>query len=182
MKNGTGGCTQRWVAAARGSSARAASAFARGPRSTRSGSEANQSIGDTFSARAANKLPKTYKTSGWAAVYRLRDGSIRKKIIGHGMRPIFPGFGGGKQIRDAGGAFALFEKPAREQGRRVFLHPLIDQSADFLAEIGGMSETGQFKTLQGVPGSGEKKLPGGLRGTGGHGTSVKDTLRILNEQ
>ncbi|MGC2891654.1 MAG: hypothetical protein WB627_21520 [Candidatus Acidiferrum sp.] len=182
MRNGRGGCTQRWVAPARGSSARAEYAFARGPRSTRSGSEANQSIGDIFSARAANKLPKTYKTSGWAAVYRLRGGSIRKKIIGHGMCPIFSGFGGRKQIRNASGTFALFEKPAREQGGRVFLHPLIDQSADFLAEIGGMSQTGQFKTLQGVPGSGKKELPGGLRGTGGHGTSVKGTLGILKTQ
>lgn len=181
MKNAMGGWTELWTALARGSSARVEHAFARGPRSTRSGNEANQSIGDIFSARATNKLQKTCKTSGKTAVYGLRDGSIRKKIIGHGMCSIFARFGRGKQIRNPGGTFALFEKPARQQSGCVFLHPLIDQSANFLAEIGGMGKTRQFKTLQGVPRSGKKELPRRLAAARIHRASVEGTCRILCE-
>lgn len=174
MKNGMGGWTQWWGPLARGSSARTEYALARVPRNTRSGSEANQSISDIFSAIATNRLQATCKTSGRSAVYGLRGGSIRKKIIGHRMRSISAGFGGGKHVRHSSGTFALFEKPASQHGGSVFLQPLVKQSADFLAEIGGMGQTRQFKTLQGVPRSGEKELPRRLSRARGHRPPIGD--------
>ncbi len=147
MKDDVGGWAQFREALARRSSAGAEHAFGRTPRSTPSGSHANQSIGDIFSAIATNKFQKTCKTSGWTAIYGLRGVTIRKKVIGHGTHPISAGFRGGKHIRDSSGAFALLEKPARQQSGRILLHPLIDQSANLLPKIGGMGKTGQFKTL-----------------------------------
>src|ERR1700720_2276876 len=151
MNNAASGWTQGWEAFARDFGARDASTFARALRSTRLVSALNQSVGGTFSSRAANKLQHPCKTSGWAAVYGLRGGSIRKKIIGRGMRAIIAGFAGGKHVRDPRGAFPLFHKPARQHGGGVLLHPLIEQGANLLAEIGSVRETRQPKTLQGGP-------------------------------
>src|SRR5271169_4336847 len=173
MKNGWRGETQRWDALAGNSVARAAGAFARAQRSTPSASGAKQSISGMFSSKAANKLQNTYKTSGRATIYGLRGGSIRKKIIGHGMRAFVVQFARGKHVRRPGGAFSLFEKPARQHGGGVFLHPLINQRANFLAEIGGVRETRQFKTLQGIPRSREQELPRRLSRASGHCASVR---------
>jgi hypothetical protein len=174
MENGAGEWTQRWEAFARDFDARDAGTFARALRSTRLGSAAKQSVGDTFSARAANKLQLPCKISGWAAVYGLRGGSIRKKIIGRRMRAIVPGFTGGKHVRDPRGAFPLIHKPARQHGGSILLQPLIEQGDDLLAEIGGVREARQLKTLQGVPRSGEKELPGWLCRAGGHWASGRE--------
>jgi hypothetical protein len=174
MRNGVGGETQWWEAPARDTSARDEWAFARAPQSTLSGSEVNQSIGDIFNATTRKKSQKTCKTSGWAAVYGLRGSSIRKKIIGHGMRSIVVGLAGGKYIRHPGSALTLLQKQAREHGGSVFFHPLIEQSANFLAEIGSVSETRQFKALQGVPRSGKKELPRWLSRSGGHRPPLGD--------
>jgi hypothetical protein len=76
----------------------------------------------------------------------------------------------------------LLEKPSGKQGGGAFLHPLIDQRGDFLAEIGSMSQSRKFKTLKGVARSGEKELPRWLRRTGGHKVSVKGTVCILVEK
>ena len=171
MRQRSSGETRWWETLARTGSARAESAFARAPRNTLSGSKANQNVRDMFSARSSKRVQKTRKTSGWAAIYGLRASSIRKKIIGHGMRPIPPGFGRGERVGHPRGAFALLHQPSRQHGGCIFLHPLIQQSANFLAEIGSMSQTRQFKTLQGVSGSGKKELPGRLRRARGHTTS-----------
>jgi hypothetical protein len=173
MANGERGETQLWEALAGNCVARTVGAFARAPRSTRSESETNESVGGILSSTAANKLQNPYKTSEGAAVYGLRGGSIRKKIIGHGMRAFVAQISGTKHIRRPGCPLALVEKPARQHGGGVLLHPLIQQSANFLAEIGRVGQTGQFKTLQGVSRSGKKELPGWLRRACGHRTSVK---------
>jgi len=151
MGSGMGGWTHRWDAPVREGAARAEYAFAGAPPSTLSGSEARRRIGDKFRARATNQLEKTCKTSGRAAVYGLGGGSIRKKIIGHRMCSIPSGFGGRKHVGHPRRAFALFKKPACQHRGGIFLHPLIDQRDNFLAEIGGVGEARQFKTLQGVP-------------------------------
>lgn len=174
MENGAVGRTQGWEAFARGTDARDVGTFARALRSTRLGSAAKQSVGGTFSARASSKLQHPCKTSGRAAVYGLRSGSIRKKIIGRGMRAIAAGFAGGKHVRGPRGAFALFQKPARQHGGSVFFHPLIEQRGYLLTKIGGVREARQLKTLQGVPRSGEKELPGRLGRTGGHWASDRE--------
>jgi hypothetical protein len=174
MENGAGGWTQGWGAFARDMDARDVGTFARALRSTRLGSAAKQRVGGTFSARAATMLHHPRKTSGWAAVYGLRGASIRKKIIGRGMRAIVAGIAGGKHVRGPGGTLPLFQKPARQHGGSVFFHPKIEQGGDLLAEIRGMREARQLKTLQRVPRSGKKELPGWLGGAGGHWTSDRE--------
>lgn len=162
MNKGTDPEAQWWATAEPESVRRARRTFARLPQSTLSGSESRQRIGDKFSAKASNKHLKTCKPSGRAAICRLRGGSIRKKIIGHRLRSIMPGFPGGKCFRQPRGTFPLVQKPARQHSGGVLFHPLVQQCTDLLAEIGGVGKTGQFKTLQRVPRSGKKELPGRL--------------------
>jgi hypothetical protein len=174
MENGAVGRAQGWEAFARGTDARDVGTFARALRSTRLGSAAKQRLGGTFSARASSKLQHPCKTSGRAAVYGLRSGSIRKKIIGRGMRAIAAGVAFGKHVRRPGRTISLLQEQARQHGSGVFFHPLIKQGGNLLAEIGGMREARQLKTLQGVPRSGEKELPGRLGRTGGHWASDRE--------
>jgi hypothetical protein len=170
----TDGGTQVWEALARRFSARAEDAFARPPRSTPLGSEADQSIGDIFRARGTNKLQKPCKTSGWTAVCVLRGVSIRKKIIGHRMCAIAAGLGVGKHLRRPAGTISLLQKPSRQHGGGVLFHPLIDQRGNFLAQVRGVCQTRQFKTLQGVPRSREKELPRWLGRAAGHMASDRE--------
>ena len=100
MKHEQNGEAQWWEAAAVGCPARDKFVFARPPQSTPLGSKAKLGIRGTFSPNTVKILQKASKTLGWAAIFGLRSGSIRKKIIGHSMGSIFAGFGGGKQIRD----------------------------------------------------------------------------------
>ena len=126
--------------------------------------------------------------SGW-------DRSIRKNIIGHRMRHgICHGTGQGagcgsgrgmtvrgKQslargvFRRAGRPLALLDEPAREHGAGVLFHPLIEQSANLLAEIGGVSEARKFVALERIARSREKKLPRRL----GWGTGHVSLLRRI---
>jgi hypothetical protein len=39
---------------------------------------------------------------------------------------------------------------------------LVEEGAQFLAEIGGMGEAGEFVALESIAGSGEKEFPGRL--------------------
>ena len=142
----------RWCKALAGDgSSRAKVAVVCASRRTPTGNDAKLRIGDIFKAIGTSKLPKTFKSSVWAAVYGLRGGSIRKKIIGHRMRPIPAGIGRGKHIRNAGRTLALLHKPARQHGNGVFLNPLVQQRPNFLTEIGSMAKPRQFKTLKRVP-------------------------------
>ena len=116
--------------------------------------------------------------------------SIRKNIIGHAMRPgawrrTGHGLSRGVAVRgkqalaqgvlgSARRPFALLDQPAREHGAGVFFHPLIEQRADLLAEIGGMGKTRKFVALERIPRSREKKLPRRL----GWGTGHDSLLRI----
>lgn len=182
MRNGNGNEAQGWDALASGSSSREKAAIVGAPRRTPAGNEARLKSADIWNARGTCNAPKNHKTSERTAVAPLRSGSIRKKIIGHGMRPIPAGIGCGKHIRNARRTLALLHEPARQQGGGVFLNPLFQQGPNLLPEIGGVGKTGQFKTLQRVPRSGEKKLPGRLRRTVGQMTSDKETARILKEE
>ena len=180
MENGGWSGTQLWDAPARNCSARADGVIARARRSTPLRSGANRDPSDIFHAIVANTLQKPCKFSGWAAVCGQRGGSIRKKIIGHSVCSIFAGFGGGKQVRRSSRMFSLLQKQARQHGGSVFLHPLIKQSGNLLAEIGGMRQARQFKTLQGVPRSREQELPRGLGRTSGHRPPLGDTANITS--
>lgn len=141
MRVEAGGGIQRWEALAIGRSSRAKVAIRHAPRRTPSGNEAQLRLGDIFKTFGASCAPKTCKTSERAVVYLLRSGSIRKKVIGHRMRPIPAGIGPGNHLRGARRTFALVHKPARQAGSGVFLNPFFQQRANFLSEIGGMRKT-----------------------------------------
>src|SRR5579859_579732 len=179
MKYGKNNEAQWWEAAAVGCPARGKYTLTQTPQSTPLGSQSKLSIRGTFRSHTAKTQRKAHKTSGGAAVFRLRSGSIHKKVIGHGMRSIAARWDARKHVRGARGAFPLLEKPAGQHGGGVFLHPLIDQRGNFLAEIGGVRQTRQFKALQGVARSREKELPRRLSRADRHRTSVKETRRIL---
>lgn len=179
MREGNGGATQGWEELARESCARVGWAFARASGSTPSGKESKLGFCDIFSGKTTTIPQKEGKTSGRAANYGPWRASIRKKIIGHRMRPVAARFRGGKRLWGSRGTLPLLHKPASQHGGGVFFQPLIQHGGNFLAEIGGMRKTGQFKTLQRVPGSGKKELPWRLRGTGDHETSNKGTLLTI---
>jgi hypothetical protein len=174
MANWVGGRTQEWEALAPGVASRALEAFAWTPRGTRLGTEAGRGVGGIFSSTAENSLQKTYKTSGWTAVSWLRRHSIRKKVIGHGMRSVAPGFGVGGQLRRARSSFALLQEQTRQHRGGVFVKPLIQQGADFLADIGGVRQAREFKALQGVPRGRKQEFPGWLGRAGSHRPSDRE--------
>ena len=179
MKPGRNDETQRWGRLTRETSARAGSAFVRASWSTRPGNELRQSGRGIFGARVANNLQRPCNSSKRPTVNGLQGCTIRKKVIGHRMRAILAGFGGGKYVRGSGGSFTLLQEPACEHGGGIFLHPLVKQGTDFLPDVGGVRKTGELKALQRILGSREKKLPRGLDGTSGHFSSVTGTARIL---
>jgi len=174
MKHEQNGEAQWWEAAAVGCPARDKFVFARPPQSTPLGSKAKLGIRGTFSPNTVKILQKASKTLGWAAIFGLRSGSVRKKIIGHRMRPIAPRWGARKHVRCPCGAFPLLEKPAGKHSGGIFLQPLVDQRGNFLAEIRGVSQSRKFKTLEGVARSREKELPRRLSRAAGHRASVKE--------
>lgn len=182
MRKGSGGAAQEWEELARESCARVGWAFARASGSTPSGKESKLGVCDIFSGKTTNIPQEEGKTSGRAANYGPWSASIRKKIIGHRMRPVAARFRGGKRLWGSRGTLPLLHKPARQHGGGVFFQPLIQHGGNFLAEIGGMGKTGQFKTLQRVPGSGKKELPWRLRGTGDHEASNKETILTIMDK
>jgi len=130
------------------------------------------------SARIANfsggqpfRSQKIAFTSRRTAVGMRWNGPIRKNIIGHGvsgMSALGQDFRGGRDLLQVQGALALLDQPAGEHSRGVFLHPLIQEGRNFLAEISGMTETRELIALQRSARSREKKLPRGLRAGQGH--------------
>ena len=100
--------------------------------------------------------------------------SIRQKIIGHRMAVCGRGVGGGRvsgllRLRGKHGALPLLDQPAGNHGVGILVEPLVEQGRDLLAEIGRVTEAGEFVALQGVAGSREKELPGWLGAIGIHG-------------
>lgn len=87
-----------------------------------------------------------------AANYGRRRGSIRENIIGHGtgrgMAAQWEQFLARIVFRSTRSALLLPDQPASEHGTSVFFDPLIEQSANLLAEIGGMRETRKFVALE----------------------------------
>jgi hypothetical protein len=168
MKSGEGAWTKEWEAVARRRAARGVGAFACAPRSTRLGSAAGWGVGGIFSSRTAFKLQNPCEISGWAPVYGLRGGSIRKKVIGHGMPAVVAGLAFRKQVGTPRRPVALLQEQASQHGGGVFVDPLVNEGRDLLSEIGGMRQTRQFKALKRVPRSREQELPGWLGRAGGH--------------
>lgn len=136
---------------------------------------------------ASLKNSKIGCTSRGASNFSRWPRSIRKNIIGHGMRPgTWHGVGRGMAARreqisargvlgSAGRAFALLDEPAGEHGAGVLFHPLIEQSANLFAEIGGVGQTGKFVALERIARGREKKLPRRLGWGTGHVSLLRRT-------
>jgi len=124
-------------------------------------------------------------TSCGTANYGGMRGSIRKNIIGHGMRPrtwhaVGRGMAACREQISARGVlgsavrtFALLDEPAGEHGAGVFLHPLVEQSANLLAKIGGVGKTRKFIALERIARRREKELPRRLGSRTGHDSLLR---------
>ena len=122
------------------------------------------------------KLRRVGEVSGSSTRSARRNDPIRKNVIGRSAA-----LGSNRSGRRSGlfaedGAFALIHEPASEHGGGVFLEILVEEGAQFLAEIGGVSEAGEFVALEGVAGSGEKELPGRLSVIGVHEDLLEQVL------
>ncbi len=127
-----------------------------------------------FSAHSLRCHSRTSAKSG------LRARLIREKIIGHGVPGLAPRVAGRRGFIVAHRSrrafallarrwpFALLHQPARQHSRGIFFQPGIQQLRDLLAEIGRMAKPRKLIALQGITGSGEKKLPGRLGFTSAH--------------
>ena len=149
-------------------------------------------IRDGGSSEASLKKSKMSRTSRGTSNFGRWDRSIRKNIIGHRMRRgalLGAGHargrgvaGRGKQslaravFGNAGRPLALLDQPAGQHGARAFVHPLVNQGANFLAEIGGMSQTRKFVALERVARSREKEFPRRLGWGTGHFSLLESTL------
>lgn len=119
-------------------------------------------------------------TSCGAGSWRRRGRPLRKNIIGHEMAsgavaPMKQFFDDGR-FRNTRLAFALLNQQARHHGAGGFVDPLIKQRANLLAQIGSMTKTREFVTLERVARSGEKKLPRRLGLRTGHGRLLQELV------
>lgn len=158
-----------WVAGTRGSEALEDSARPRelAPSQgtapgTLPGRLAAGSVREKFSRKTPVKTREIGSPSRGAAVCGTCSSSIRKKVMGHGTPALLRQFVRGHGFGLARRPFPLLDQAARNQSASVFFQPLVEQSDNFLAEIGGMAETREFVTLQRVARSREKELPRGL--------------------
>ncbi len=101
---------------------------------------------------------------------------VRENIIGRTSTLVVGGFGGRSRSFAEDGAFALIHEPAGEHGGSVFLEVLIEEGAQFLAEIGGVGEAGEFIGLERIAGGGEQELPRRLSVIGVHENLLKQVL------
>jgi hypothetical protein len=122
-----------------------------------------------ISQKASVKSSEIGSPSCGAAICGLRSSSIRKKVMGHGS-PL-PGrqVAGWRRFGFLRRRLGLLHEPARKHGLGAFVDPLVEKRPNLLAEIGGMSETGEFKALQRVARGREKELPRGLGSGARHG-------------
>ncbi len=101
---------------------------------------------------------------------------------GRGMAACREQISGRGVLGSAGWTFALFDEPAGEQGAGVLFHPLIEQSANLLAEIGSMGKTGKFIALERIARGREKELPRRLGlGTGHVGLPEKTACKVTRQ-
>jgi hypothetical protein len=128
------------------------------------------------SRKRHEKLRRGGETSGSSTRSARRSDTLREDVIGRRMAVASKGFGRRSGSFAEDGAFALIHEPAGEHGRRVFLEILIEEGSQLLAEIGGVSEAGEFIGLQRVAGSGEQELPGRLGVIGVHENLLEQVL------
>jgi len=121
---------------------------------------------------AATRLQNSARPSLSIADCGRRGRLIREKIIGHGLH----GFAGCVAVYRRFlhyRVLALPHQPTREQSRCVLVQPRIQQLSDLLTQVGGVVQAREFVALQGITGSGEQELPGGL------GFVIQDDLQEM---
>ena len=125
-------------------------------------------IGAKKRITSKSRKQRADENSGMSAGTIVWNGPVHQKIIGRsetaGTRFLRSSVLDGRGI----GAISLLEEPASHLGGGLFLEPLVEQSGDLLAQIGGVGKTGEFVGLQRIAGRGEKKFPGRLGAKLGH--------------
>jgi len=131
-------------------------------------------------AKNKRKRPEKLQREGEISVSSTRSARrndvIRENIIGRRTALGSKGCGRRSGLFAEDGAFALIHEPASEHGCGIFLEVLVEEGGQLLAEIGGVSEAGEFVGLQRVARSGEQELPGGLRVIGVQENLLKQVL------
>ena len=131
-------------------------------------------------ASLSSKTRKINLTSCGAGAWRRRSRALRKNIIGHEMASgtslLRKDFFRRRLFGNRRGPLALVYQQAREHGAGGFIDPLIEQRANLFAQIGGMTETGEFVALQRITRSREKELPGRLSLGTGHRRLLEELL------
>jgi len=116
-------------------------------------------------------LPARFLGCGLRATAKFgpRARSIREKIIGRSMsglascverhRALVFGCRPLAELARRGGVLTLLHQPARQHGRGVFFEPGIQQLSDLLAEIGRVTQAGEFVTLQRIARRRQQEFP-----------------------
>jgi hypothetical protein len=125
--------------------------------------------------------PKSNCPSRRAASNTRLDSLVFEKIIGHRMRTArridWPRFGVELSVRSAQGTFALLlHEPSREHGGSVFFQPGIEQLTNLFAEIGSVTESREFVTLEGVSRGRQEKIPRRFGLMAGHKSLLRGQL------
>jgi hypothetical protein len=84
--------------------------------------------------------------------------------------------GRGLGMRAHTGQGALFADPPRQEGLRVIADPLVEQGCDLAADIGGVVQAREFKTLQGCDGRIVEEIPRRVRLRAGYGAPRSQLL------
>jgi hypothetical protein len=143
-------------------------------RAARTGALLNTPLGLRLRSNASGKTGRKLRiehrkilvASDRAAVAGRGNHPLRGKVIGHGMPALRKQIARGSDFLQMQGALTLLDQPAGKHGGGVLLNPLVEKGRDLLAEIGGMTEPGEFIALKRAARGREKKLPRGLgRGT-----------------
>jgi len=138
----------------------------------RADTSARRTPGASESAQTAGESGHKREIDGLRSRPATRSGRrsrlIREKIIGHGL-PFVPAvFAGATGVPAVRWTLALLHEPARQQGRTVFLHPLIQQNGNLLSKIGGVREPRELVGLQGIARSRQQEFPRRLGLVVGH--------------
>jgi hypothetical protein len=100
---------------------------------------------------------------------------IHQKIIGPRLDWLWIRLSRSSAFVQMRGILPLLHQPAGEHGGGVLFQPGIEKLANFLAEIGGMTQAREFIALKAVPRGREKELPRRLRGVTGQRGLPGDT-------
>lgn len=149
-----------------------AGAFLSRTRNAPAGGRGSDAPFGNFHGNVGTPLRKMTFTSRGAANCCRRGRSIRKNIIGHGagqgMSVRWKQFLARCVFRGPWRPLALFDQPARKHGASILLHPLLEQGANLLPEVGRVAETRKLVALQRVTRCREKELPRRLGVGTGH--------------